>query len=366
MTIFVGETASEDFPTGVAGETFTRIASSIANVAMVWNPTFTDLGSGAYRYAYVTTTAGSHTWTGTGSATGIFSINFDVEASTSVAAGVTSVGETRLTLRREVGRRIPGEQFVVLVATAGSTTSFTDAETLQGPTDASKGADLYLIDGVNAGTQRRIQSSTNTGQLNWQTPVAAAVVAGDGAELWNQRGIGVKATEVNDAINDAIAVLRRGSWVPAVASVVLPFDQDSPTVVIPAALTRGVYGLYYQDPVRDDIWHEVAGGGEDPRVGWWYDRAAGTLVVGGSWAGVIDTSALRIQGYQKPGLLSADTDATPLDPEAVITEAVYQLLKRNSSRNPEFGQFLRDAYAEKERARPFSVGRRAPNTIVFD
>lgn len=272
---------------------------------------------------------------------------------------------TRLSLRRTIGGRIPGEQFVVLVATAGSTTTFTDADALQGPTDAYKGADLYLLSGANAGKQRRVQSSTNTGQLNWQSPVAAAVVAGDGAELWNQRGIGVKATEVNDAIDDALAVLSRGAWDSVVASVVLPFDQDSPTVVIPATLTRGIYGLYYQDPVRDGIWHEVAGGGEDPRVGWWYDRAAHTLVVGGAWTGVIDTYALRVQGYGTVAALAGDTDATPIDAEAVVTEAVYQLLKRNSSRNPEFGQFLRDAYAEKERARPFSVGRRAPNTVVF-
>lgn len=271
----------------------------------------------------------------------------------------------RLSLRRMIGGRIPGEQFVVLTATAGSTTSFTDSENLQGSTDAYKGTDLYLLDGANAGVQRRVQSSTNTGQLNWQTPAPAAVVAGDEAELWNQRGIGVKATEVNDAIDDALRVLSRGAWDSVVASVVLPFDQDSPTVAIPATLSRGVYGLYYQDPVRDGIWHEVTGGGEDPRVGWWYDRSAHTLVVGGSWTGVIDTAVLRVQGYGVITDLSTDTSETTIDPDAIVTEAVYQLLKRNSSRNPEFGQFLRDAYAEKERARPFSVGRRAPNTIVF-
>jgi hypothetical protein len=79
VTVYVGDTVSEIFPTGVVGETFTRIASFIDNVAITWSPTFTDLTGGGYRYTYVTTAAGPHEWFGTGSATGIFAINFDVD-----------------------------------------------------------------------------------------------------------------------------------------------------------------------------------------------------------------------------------------------------------------------------------------------
>jgi hypothetical protein len=256
---------------------------------------------------------------------------------------------------------------LVLTATGGTTTAFNDSENLQGPTNAYRGMALYFLSGTNAGLQRTAQSSVEaSGQLNWATPLPAAVAAGDTAELWNQRGMGVKATEVNDAINDAIATLRRGAWLAATAAVAPAFDRTSPTIAIPAALSRGIYGVEWQDTVDAGRWHEVDGGGENAGVGWWYDRGGGTIVVGEPTATRIDTMTVRVHGYQKAGLLTSDSDATSLDPEAIIAEATYQLLKRNQNRNPEFRDYLRAAAAEAAYARQFAVGRKQPNTIVFD
>lgn len=112
MAIYVGETASETFATGVAGETFTRVASYIDGTAVTWNPTFTDLTGGSYRYSYVTTTVGPHEWVGTGSATGLVFINFDVDAVTSAPTvtfetGSWTYGADFTTQRDRVRRLIP-------------------------------------------------------------------------------------------------------------------------------------------------------------------------------------------------------------------------------------------------------------------
>lgn len=270
----------------------------------------------------------------------------------------------RLTLRRMVADRMPGEQSFVLTATGGDPTTFTDAEHVQGPTNAYIGADLWFTSGANLGRERRITSSTNLGDLHWQTPVTA-VVAGNTAELWNLRGIGVKASEVNDAIDHAVSVLGRGAWLPLTASVAAAFALATPTVAIPASLTRGIFALDYQDPSYAGVWVEVDGGGEVPNPGWWYDRAGSQIVVGSTWASAIDAKTVRVRGYQLPTALSADASTTTLDKEAVVTEAVYQLCKRNSTKNPEFAGWVKDAWQEKERARPFAVGRRASGTIVF-
>lgn len=275
---------------------------------------------------------------------------------------------TRKDLRWMIGARIPGEQALELTATsAGSTTAFNDTENLQGPNDAYKGMSLWFTSGTNKGSQRYVQSSVqSTGQLNWGAAVAAAVAAGDTAELWNQRGMGVKATEVNDAINHALLTFRRGVWAPRSETISTAFDRTSPSVPVPTALTRGVYAVRWQDTVDTAVWHEVWGGGEVPTAGWWYDGASHAVVIGEPWATEVDQRTLRLDGYGDPELLYDDADATPLDPEAVVTEAVYHLLKRNSVRNPDLLGFLKDAYAEKERARPFAVGRKLPTTVVFD
>jgi hypothetical protein len=290
----------------------------------------------------------------------------EVDDTATTPTPLSASGVTLKTLRRKVAKRIPGEQFIVLVATDGDTTEFRDTENLQGPTNAYVGSDLYLLDGLNAGKQRRIQSySQSLGQLTWRTALPTAVVEGDEAELWNVRGIGVTATQVNDAINDAIESLAKNVWIPVAASVTDDFDQDSPTIAIPASLTRGFYALNWQDSVSDGIWYDVDGGGEVPRSGWWYDAANGVIQVDGDWRSRIHGRAVRILGYGGTGVLSADTDMTPIDSEAIVTEAASNLLVANGSRNPDFERYLQRADALAAARRPFAVGRKAPNTIVF-
>lgn len=268
-------------------------------------------------------------------------------------------------LRRKVGKRIPGEQLVVLTATGGDTTSFRDSRNLPGPNDAYKGADLYFVTGSNAGEQLRIQSSAQaTNQLNWST-AATAVVVGDEAELWNLRGIGVNAIQVNDAINDAIASLAKNVWIPVSATIADDFDQDTPTVAIPATLTRGVYSVDWQDSVQDGIWQQIDGGGEVPRYGWWYDAANAVIQIDGTWRSAIHGRTIRVLGYGGTDTLDADTDTTPIDSEALVTEAVANLLVANSSRNADFERFQQRADAMAAVRRPFAVGRKQPNTVVF-
>lgn len=67
MTWVVGAVASEPFalPSLATGQTFTRSSSKIANADVTWNPTFSEVGNGVYRYVYTPSAAGSHEWVGT-------------------------------------------------------------------------------------------------------------------------------------------------------------------------------------------------------------------------------------------------------------------------------------------------------------
>ena len=79
MAWYVGDIISEIFSTSVPGESFSRSASYIDNVAVAWNPTFIDLGGGYYRYTYTALQVGAHEWIGSGSSTGPIAINVDVD-----------------------------------------------------------------------------------------------------------------------------------------------------------------------------------------------------------------------------------------------------------------------------------------------
>ena len=273
---------------------------------------------------------------------------------------------TRKDLRRMVGRHFPLEQYRLLAATAnGTTTSFIDTERLQGPDNAYRGALLYFAGGANLGTYRHVQSSSQSAaQLTWGTP-ATSTVAGDEAELWNLRGEGVDPVQVNEAINDAIANLAKNAWIPVNGNVAAAFDQTVATVAVPAALTRGMYGVDYQDRVDTARWIEVDGGGEDPTVGWWYDRANAVVAVGGWWRTFLDAATLRIRGYGGTAALAADTDATPIDAEAIVTEVVRLLVMTNAVKNPDLDRYLQATGGEGAAKRSFATGRPSPNTIVF-
>jgi hypothetical protein len=367
----VGQTARASNYLLTAGQTWTRIAStitppeSVTPVSVVWNPTFPDLGGGAYEASYTVTSIGFWSWYGTATDGTPWTIEWDVDPGASQA--IVGLGDNSLrSLRRSVAGKIPGEQVLILTATGGDTTSFRDAENLQGPNDAYKGADLYFVDGLNAGKKRRIISSDRVlGQLNWSQAVTAAVEEGDEAELWNQRGIGVGPDQVNAAINDAISSLAKHVWIPVTATLPDDFDQESPTFAVPAGLTRGIYSVNWQDDLDAGVWYDIDGGGEVPRHGWWYDAGNGVIQIDG-WARYhVHGRALRVMGYGGTATLSADTDTTPIDREAVVTEAVSNLLVVNQGRNPDFERYQQRADAVASARRPFAVGRKHPNTVVF-
>lgn len=65
MVWAVGSPITESFEVGSTGQTFTRIASYIDGVSAVWNPTFSELGNGFYRYTYTPEAVGAWEWVGT-------------------------------------------------------------------------------------------------------------------------------------------------------------------------------------------------------------------------------------------------------------------------------------------------------------
>lgn len=121
MAYFVGDTISESFYTGQTGETFTRSYSYIAGSATTFNPTFTELGDGWYRYSYAPALVGIYEWVGTGSASGAITINFDVdEAADQTGSGVAAGAPTAATSRLGPGGPQPALLPVPLVIVQGA------------------------------------------------------------------------------------------------------------------------------------------------------------------------------------------------------------------------------------------------------
>lgn len=78
MAISVNTTATRTITLATAGQTFTRVSSSIAGTATVWNPVFTDNADGTYTATKLVDQIGSWIWEGTSTDGSSVQLLFDV------------------------------------------------------------------------------------------------------------------------------------------------------------------------------------------------------------------------------------------------------------------------------------------------
>lgn len=352
----------------VAADFATLEAYALPGGSPTASVTLTEIGSGEYAATFTPTTAA--TWTvhivyDSGGVFREFSQTYAVAAS-GVTAGIAATSGTTLkNLRRLVGQGL-GDCVICVATDAGNDQTFYDDEHLDGPDNAYKGFDLYFTGGTvaNLAQRRRLTASTQgTGLVTWNRPLPSATAEGDEAELWNTRGIGIKPTEVNDAINAAITFAAAQVTIPVEAEVADAFDRDSPTLVIPAAITRGIYAVVWEDD--EGLIEEVDPANGYGREGWFYDRSSQRVIIGGSYLSHMDGQTVTIKGVGRPALLSADTDTTSINAEWLVAEATRRVVTAARLRNPDYERYLPPHWQESQQKRELPSGRGIPNLVMI-
>jgi hypothetical protein len=259
-----------------------------------------------------------------------------------------------------------GDCLVVTATADGTNQSFIDDDNLDGPNGAYKGFDIYFTGGTadNLELRRRIADSTQAvGRVTWNKVLPAETAEGDEAELWNLRGIGIKAIEVNEALNWALALAGKQADIPIVAVVSGAFSRDSPRVSIPTEVTRGMYGMSWED--GEGVVRTIDRASDPYDEGWYYDQASRTIVIGGSYLSPMDGMTLTINGLGTPPSLLTDDDTTTLDPEWLVAEATKRVISAIRVRNPEAQSWLPPAWQESQQKRPYASGRGIANAVMF-
>jgi len=348
-----GDVVSESIYVGGTGLTFTRLASYVNGSAVSWSPTFTEIGSGFYRWSYTTTqgdTTGAYEWVGTASDGTPVPINFDLNPrSVSATVGVAGAGGvSRKSLRREIGRELG--QCIVLTAESGTDTTLVDRSRLTYPNNAYKGRTLYFTGGTagNIGETRTVIASTqSSGQIEWSEALPAAVAAADEAELWGMHGEGVEPWEVNDMINTVVLDVGYNYGTPVTAAVAAAFDYEDPEITIPAAVTRMIYSLQYQ-PDGTDLWLEVDRATSPGGAGYWVNRGLGTITVGGDyWLSELDDLDLQIVGDSFQTALASDAATTAVPKEYLVAEVCARLCLAMLERSPELARARLQVFSQR-------------------
>lgn len=337
-----GDTVSETFSSEAlaTGLTFTRRASYVNNSAVTWNPTITEIGGGAYRYSYATTSAstvGAYEWVGDASNGEQFTINFDLNASaptvTVTSASSAALTQTLQQLRRRLARELG--DYTQLTATAnGTTTTLVDTQRVTTATQDMKGRWLVPTNGTNNGLVRQVTSFTeNTATIGFAA-LTAATATNDTFDLFNKRGKGFLPSDYDNAINDAINDAFPLFQIEQIATIGTAFDYEIPEITVPASFVS-VHTVEYEDD--DGYWQPVRKATRYGGYGWVADSAAGELRILGGMAQELDGLTVRVTGYGRQGTLSADTDTCAIPAEWLIYKAASALCLSALDKDPTYG-----------------------------
>lgn len=324
----------------VSGATFTVVASEDPN-GDPFLPVITDLGGGSYRIEIATSRSKPGRWYLLIGDLSLYPVRYydsswDVDAVPSETVSEATVGTSRLTLRRSVGRLL-GDLVLLKATSGGTTTTLTDAVALHQQDGSLVGRQLYFAScasTANEGEVRRVSTNTkSTNTITFSPPLAAATAADDEVEMWNERGSSVTVDEVHDAINRAIRAAAGTSVVPVVQASGL-FDQDDPYLDIPDAWE---YFSRAQWQDTDGIWRDI------PFADIKVDQANRTVEFRNRSRTLANNRQTRLFGFSPPGILAEDTDATNIDPEWIGYYASNQLLIASAHRQSDSSAALSKA-----------------------
>lgn len=191
---------------------------------------------------------------------------------------------------------------------------------------------------TSTGTVHRITNMVDSTSTITFTPACAnanLVEVGDVVSIYNKRGKGFSPAQykaaINDAINDAFPLGR----IEIISTISGDFDADTPEITVPASMTH-VHTVEWQDDEGD--WHVLMKATRSNEQGWRADPAAGQIRLQGIAASQADGYSVRVSGYGRQDVLTADSDTCALNAEYVIARACYHLTYGNIDRDEKYAQ----------------------------
>lgn len=241
--------------------------------------------------------------------------------------------QTLAQLRERVARRLG--DFEELTGTSnGTTTTFIDAVNINSGTESMVGRILV----TSTGTVHRITTMVDSTSTITFTPACAnanLVESGDIVSIYNKRGKGFSPAQykaaINDAINDAFPLGR----IEIVSTISGDFDADTPEITVPASMTH-VHTVEWSDDEGD--WHVLMKATRSNEQGWRGDPASGQIRLQGIAAQQADGYSVRVTGYGRQDILTADSDTCALNAEYVIARACFHLTRGNIDRDEKYAQ----------------------------
>lgn len=314
----------------VSGATLTVLAAEDPN-GDSFTPTITEIGGGVYKIEIATHRSLPGRWYLLVGDLALDPIRYydgswDVDAIPTEATSDSTVGTSRLILRRSVGRLL-GDLIMLEATGDGTTTTLVDAMNLHQQDGSLVGRQLHFAtcgNTANNGETRRVSTNVkSTTTITFAPALPAATLEGDEVEMWNERGSSVTVDEVHDAINRAIRAAAGTTAIPTSQQVTGSFDQLDPIVTIPDAWE---YFSRAQWKDADDRWRDI------PNADLRLDHANREVEIRNRSRVLAHGRAVRLHGHAAPGVLAEDTDATQIDAEWICYYAANQLLVASAHR----------------------------------
>lgn len=254
--------------------------------------------------------------------------------------------QTLAQLRARVAQRL-GDYTKLTGTSNGTTTTFIDAVNINSATESMKGRVLLS----SAGTVHFVTTQVDATSTITFTPAvsnANLVESGDTVELFNKRGKGFLPSEYRDAINAAINDAFPLGLIEIVSTIGTAFDSEAPEITVPAAMVY-VSALEWED--NNGMWTTIPKASPSNGYGWVADAAAGEIRILGNPGLYVDGMSIRMTGYGRQEILTADSDTCALNAEYIVTRACYHLTYANIDRDEKFAQITSGFRDESARMR---------------
>lgn len=239
------------------------------------------------------------------------------------------MGMTRSEIRRSVGL-VVGDCTVLVATSDGSESTFIDNKNLVREKDGFAGSDIVFTGGSdqNLGQVRYVLSSERaTFSVSFGPEVTDPTMLGHTADLFNSRETGMKVTEWDEAINQAIRHARNIALVKNRVALGT-FDEDTGTLAIPSTLDySGPISYLNSDGVLTYPKRSARYEGD----GWRIDDVNRLLVVEGPSVCTLDGCDVYMTGFGPPEELNADADETELHPgwlQAKVRALAYSTMQQ--------------------------------------
>lgn len=277
-----------------------------------------------------------------------------------VGAAMNRAGHSLSELRAAIGR-IMGE-LTPVVATGGSVNTIQDTRNLYDDDDSFEGQEIVFTSAAagNIGKVNRvIGNDMATATLTFYPDLPDPIVAGDRAEIYNLRGIGIRVHEIDGALNDAIKVAA-GMGGQRLAADLSAFSEDTPYATIPAVFDWIIAVEVYS---ANGEWVDVTRSLANRGGGFALDRANRRIELIGAAARRADGYQIRVRGLGRPTPLLDPEDRTMVDYEWITKQAIASLLWTKYTRDPSLERAATTAKEDADAIRAKCLPGRRANAI---